>query len=168
MAMFDGSLSITGLDTLAAGMKKATAESRAIAMQGLEKGAANIVADAQDNLRKNSSVVTGLLRQSAKVQRMDGVTIDAGFFDTRNKQGGYAWFVEYGRRAGRMPPPDEIVQWARKKFSLDPKAARAMGWAMAVKIARRGTRPHPFFAPAIEKNRRELIRVMQEALSIGL
>ena len=128
------------------------------------KGGLDIIADAQNNLRNNGSVVTGLLRQSGKVQKTDESTIDAGFFDTTNKGSGYAFFVEYGRRAGKMPPPDELIQWAYKKLRLDAKAAAAAGWALAKRIAKQGTQPHPFFKPAVERNKKKIMQRVQDAL----
>ena len=161
-----GPLYIEGLDEVLRNLKAKGDEVVQEASKGLQRGALNIVADAQDNLRQNSSIVTGLLRQSGKVQKIDDLNIDAGFFDTQNRQSGYAYFVEYGRRAGRMPPPDELAQWAYKKFQLhDRKAARAAGWAMAVKIAREGTKPHPFFAPAVDKNKSYILDAVRSAIN---
>lgn len=161
----DGSISIEGLDRLLKAFDKADKDVRKAAMQGLQKAGLNIIADAQMNLRDNSSVVTGLLRQSGKVQKVDEETLDIGFFDTQNRQSGYAYFVEYGRRAGRMPPPDEMAQWAYKKFQLhDRNLARQAGWALAIKIAREGTKPHPFFAPAIDKNKNRITSALRDAL----
>lgn len=124
------------------------------ALKGLEAAALNIIADAKENLRKNGSVVSGLLRQSGHVERKkDDIT--AGFFDTTNRNSGYALHLEFGRRSGKMPPPDEIAAWVHKKFHLkDWKEANSIGWAIAKRIAREGTQPHPFFVPAVNKNTR--------------
>lgn len=162
----DGSISIEGLDQVLKSFARADKEVRKAAMRGLQKAGLNIIADAQMNLRDNTSVVTGLLRQSGKVQKVDEDNLDVGFFDTLNRQSGYAYYVEYGRRAGRMPPPDEMAQWAYKKFQLhDRQAARQAGWALAIKIAREGTRPHPFFVPAIEKNKKKIIDAIRSAIN---
>lgn len=161
----EGSLKVEGLDKVIRSFDRADKRVREAAMKGLQRGSMRIIADAQNNLRQNLSVVTGLLRLSGKVQKVSETELDAGFFDTTNKNSGYAFFVEYGRKAGRMPPPDELAQWAYKKFQLkDRKLARAAGWAMAVKIARKGTAPHPFFAPAIEKNKNRLVSDIREAI----
>ena len=161
-----GPISVEGLDRVLRNLQAKGDDVVKAASRGLQKGAASIVADAQDNLRKNGSVVTGLLRLSGKTQKVDDLTIDAGFFDTRNLNSGYAYFVEYGRRAGRMPPPDELAQWAYKKYHIgDRKAARAIGWAMAIKIAKAGTSPHPFFAPAVDKNKKSLVQAIQDEIN---
>lgn len=133
--------------------------------EALQKGGMLIVNDAKINLRNNRSVVTGLLRSSGKVQKVQGDedAIDAGFF-SQQTTGGYAFFVEYGRRAGKMPPPDMLVEWCRKKLRLPDKIAKARGWAMARAIARKGTRPHPFFGPAVEKNKKAVVDAIAEAI----
>ena len=158
--MDKGVLKIEGLDQVLQALDSTTPQVKEAVMQGLEKGGLDIIADAQNNLRNNGSVVTGLLRQSGKVQKTSDSEIDAGFY----QQSGYAYFVEYGRRAGRMPPPDEMIQWAHKKLRLDVKAAIAVGWALAKSIAKRGTRPHPFFRPAVDRNKKKIMRRVQDAL----
>ena len=158
-----GSIELEGVSEVLRALDKCGAEVVEAAMQGLEAGAAEVIADAQGNLRENTSVVTGLLRQSGRViRKKDDIT--AGFFDTTNRTG-YAAYVEYGRRAGRMPPPDEIAAWVYKKFHLqDWKEAGSIGWAMARKIARQGTQPHPFFAPAVKKNLNKILNAVRDAV----
>jgi len=163
--MDNGALKLEGLDQVLKALDDTTPMVKEAVMQGLEKGGLDIIADAQNNLRNNGSVVTGLLRQSGKVQRTkDKSEIDAGFFDTTNRGSGYAFFVENGRRAGKMPPPDELIQWAYKKLRLDAKAAAAAGWAIAKRIAKQGTKPHPFFKPAVERNKQKIMQRVQDAL----
>ena len=150
------------------------------AMQGLEKAALNIIADAKENLKDNHSVVTGQLRASGRVQRVEGdeQALDAGFFSEGSKSG-YAYYVEYGRRSGKMPPVEMLMEWMRKKttHSKALKSAlihiegrrvrrtkaytkddllRSAAWGLAKWIAKKGTKPHPFFAPAIEKNKKQV------------
>lgn len=165
MADFNGHLSVEGLDTVLKGLEKADKAVQRAAFTGLQKGALEIINEAKRNLRNNTSVVTGLLRASGKVQKTGELSLDAGFFDTQNKGHGYAAYVEYGRRAGKMPPPDELAQWAYKKFQLaDRKVASSIGWAMAIKIAREGTKPHPFFGPAIEKCKTKILNHVRDAI----
>lgn len=155
--MDNGSISLEGLDKVLASLEKLKPEMVKAAMAGLQAGAMDIIADAQTNLRTNGSVVTGLLRQSGKTQKVDDLTLDVGFFDTTNKGSGYAFYVENGRRSGRMPPPDELIQYCRKKLRMSDSEAKKAGWAMALRIAKKGTKPHPFFQPAITKNRKKIL-----------
>lgn len=136
-------------------MQKTLDNSLRAGMKGLEKAALNIIADAKENLRGNESVVTGQLRASGRVQRAqdDDRALDAGFFSP-DAEGGYAFFVEYGRRSGKMPPLFVLRQWVRKKLRMDAKEARNVAFLIGRKIAKKGTKPHPFFGPAVEKNQK--------------
>lgn len=147
----------------------------------------DIVKDAKTNLRNNGSVVTGQLRASGRVQAVEGDedAIDAGFFSENQ---GYAAFVEYGRKSGKMPPVNMLMEWLRKRTSKSRalKSAvvhmegrrkrrtsaytkddllRSAAWSLAKWIAKRGTRPHPFFAPAVEKNKKEIEKAIKEAIA---
>lgn len=134
------------------------------ARSGLAKAGMNIIADAQHTLRANGTNSTGLLSNSGRVQEMGGQdAVDAGFFSKSGR--GYAEYVEYGRRAGRMPPVHIIAQWARKKLRIPEKSSRSAGYLIARKIARKGTRPQPFFRPAVESNRQAIERAISEAVT---
>lgn len=151
------------------------------AMQGIEKAALSIIADAKDNLKGNHSVVTGQLRASGRVQRVEGdeQALDAGFF-SQDTTGGYASFVEYGRRAGKMPPVQYIKQWLRKKHTTGrgksafksaaiheettpERYLNSLAFLIARAIGKKGTKPHPFFAPAVEKNKGEVEAAIKTA-----
>lgn len=148
----NGYIELEGMDQVRRALEACDPAIVKAAVDGLEAAADDIVGTAQDNLRQNGSVVTGLLRQSGHVIRKDN-DITAGFFDTTNRNSGYALYVEFGRRAGKMPPPDELAAWAYKKYHLkDWKLARSMGWALARRIAEEGTDPHAFFVPAVNKH----------------
>lgn len=144
---------------------------------GLEKAALNIIADAKENLRDNKSIAHGHLRKSGRVQRVEGDpdALDVGFTEP------YAFFVEYGRRSGRMPPVADIVGWLKKKTAtrkgiknaFESAAAhekkspaqylQQIAFLIARSIGRKGTKPHPFFAPAVEKNKGEVEAAIKTA-----
>ena len=152
-----GDIWIEGERELYANMQKHLVTLTDNSRRGLRKAGMNIIADAKANLRSNGSVVTGMLRASGRVQAVDGDpdSIDVGFFGN-DTAGGYAYFVEYGRRSGKMPPIKMLMEWARKKLRLDEKEARNAGFLIARKIAKKGTRPHPFFGPAVENNKKAI------------
>lgn len=160
----DKGIWLDGEKELFVNMQRVMDSNIAAAREGLRAGAMDIVNAAKENLRDNASVVTGQLRASGKVQAVqdDPDAVDAGFFSNGK---GYAYFVEYGRRAGKLPPVDNIIQWFHKKFGMDAKEARARGWASAKAIARKGTRPHPFFAPAVEKHGKAIIEAIKKAIA---
>jgi len=91
------------------------------AADGLKEFGMKIVAQAKINLKKNGSIAEGTLRNSGRtIAQADG-TVDAGFY------AGYAEFVEYGRRAGKMPPLDSIYAWVhKKKLKLTKKESEAV------------------------------------------
>lgn len=131
--------------------------------RGLKAAGMNIIADAKDNLRANHTNATGRLSQSGRVQKAadGGSGYDVGFMSDK----AYAGAVEYGRRAGRMPPPDELGEWAYKKLRIrDRKLARAAGWGLAKHIAKHGTQPHPFFKPAVDKNQPRIAAAVRDAV----
>lgn len=162
--MDSGEVKIEGLAEVLKAIQTHRVEVNRAAAEGLKTVGMNIVADAQVNLRKNKSVVTGLLRQSGRVIDAGDEGVDAGFFNKGGNADGYAEYVEYGRRAGRMPPPSALEEWLYKKHRMERKAARPMAWAMAVKIMRKGTKPHPFFEPALKKWQQRAIDVVTKAV----
>lgn len=160
-----GSISFEGMNEVLRAMRKASGDIQRATMKGLQRGGLDVIEDAKVNLLQNHSIVTGLLRASGNVQKVDDETLEVGFFDTTNREG-YAAYVEYGRRAGRFPPLQNLAAWAYKKFSLkDWRAANALGFQVARKIAREGSQPHPFFGPALEKNKENIVRRVQDAIN---
>jgi len=157
---------------------------------GLRKAGLAIIGDAQRNLNKNHSWVTGLLANSGRViyggQGFDtGSTdartsreasdslmraaasgadlgLDVGFFDNNPKNpNGYAKWVEYGRPAGGPPPLSSILTWLSKKFH-----SKDVAWAINIRwhIAWHGTEPRPFFQPAVDKHTPNILRIITDAV----
>ena len=157
-------VTITGVPELNKALAAFGKESVQAADRGLQRAGGHIVEDAREALRKNNINATGRLSQTGRVQRTReaGGGWDAGFMAGEKN---YAGAVEYGRRPGRIPPPDEIASWAYKKLRIrDLKKARAIGWGAAVNIGKHGTKPHPFFAPAVAKNRNRVLTEVRAAV----
>ena len=167
MARRDGiEMWLDGEKELYVNMQKRMDLSTEAGRKALQTAGLKIVAAAKENLRRNKSVVTGMLRASGKVQAVanDPDSVDAGFFSDGSK-GGYAFFVENGRRAGKMPPVDELAQWFKKKHRIgNAKEAFSRAWGLAKRIAREGTRPHPFYKPAIESTKKDVEEILKEAI----
>lgn len=144
--------------------KKTTAACSA----ALQKGGAKIIADAQRNLRTNRTNTTGHLSNSGKTEKQRDGGVVAGFFAGEAETAGYAEFVENGRRSGRMPPPRILQAWVRKKLRIsDQRKSAAVAFALAVHIAKKGTKAHPFFAPAVRANGKAITdEVIKAARSI--
>lgn len=75
----------------------------------------------------------------------------------------HAHLVERGRRAGKRPPAMRLAGWAKAR-GLEGKE-----YVLARSIGARGTRAHPFVAPALvgslERLASELGRAIQRALA---
>ena len=165
-------IQVEGLRELHLAFEKKAEETISAGRKGLRAAGMNIIADAKDNLRGNHSVVTGQLRAMGKVQKVedDPDAIDAGFF-ARGSSQGYAYFVEYGRRATKTTTAgvptlrQAIEQWLRKKFGMaEGKELKSRAFLISRAIHKRGTKPHPFFAPAVEKNKASIENAISESV----
>ena len=161
-----GAIYVEGLDELLRKMDRLPAEVQRECFKAMQTASLDIIADAKTNLRVNGSVVTGNLRASGKVQKVDDKTLDVGFFSSDVEDKGYARYVEYGRKPGKMPPPDILEAWAYKKFRLSHKDARSMAWALARSIAKKGTKARPYFEPAVESGWRKMIDKIAKIVKI--
>lgn len=161
-----GAIYVEGLDELLRKMDRLPAEVQRECFKAMQTASLDIIADAKGNLRVNGSVVTGNLRASGKVQKVDDKTLDVGFFSSDARDKGYASYVEHGRKPGKMPPPDILEAWAYKKFRLSHKDARSMAWALARSIAKKGTKARPFFEPAVESGWRKMIDKIAKIVKI--
>ena len=160
-----GAIYVEGLDELLRKMDRLPAEAQRECFKAMQSASLDIIADAKGNLRVNGSVVTGNLRASGKVQKVDDKTLDVGFFSSDSDKG-YASYVEYGRKPGKMPPPDILEAWAYKKFRLSHKDARSAAWALARSIAKKGTKARPYFEPAVESGWRKMIDKIAKIVKI--
>lgn len=137
-------------------------EQFARALQGVCKEALKnlgqrIISDAQKTLSRKKNVATGMLINSGAVKEGADNAILAGFPTM------YAYYVEYGRRAGKWPPFRFIYEWVRvRHFAADDKEARSVAFLIQRSIGKKGTRPHPFLRPAYEKNKRLLKEVLKK------
>lgn len=161
-----GAIYVEGLDELLRKMDRLPADVQRECFKAMQSASLDIIADAKGNLRVNGSVVTGNLRASGKVQKVDDKTLDVGFFSSDVRDKGYASYVEHGRKPGKMPPPDILEAWAYKKFRLSHKEARSAAWALARSIAKKGTKARPFFEPAVESGWRKMIDKIAKIVKI--
>lgn len=148
------------------------------AKQGLMKAGMSIISDAKSNLRNNNSVVTGFLRQTGKVQEVRGENaIDVGFMSGDDN---YAGAVEYGIRNPKWFSYKALWNWVSKKHHLtltkhtgkngrplkddvNPEV-KTIAYFVRNKIARQGTKPHPFFTPAVKKNESKVVQAISDAI----
>lgn len=139
----------------------------------MNRVALNTLADAQRNLKDSKSIATGQLINSGKVKPQPDFTIDVQF------EANHAYWVEFGRKAGGMPPIKPIFEWIKKKGLSDSftpnggrrkrgadfeKRAMSMAFAIAKSIARLGTKAKPFLFPAMRENEKAMMQEINEAI----
>lgn len=130
--------------------------------EALSRGSMKIVAEAQRNLRDNGTNTTGLLSNSGRAEKLSDGEYEAGFFAQEGK--GYAEYVEYGRKSGDMPSPKILTAWVRKKLRVrKEKDAERIAFAIAMKIAEKGTKAQPYFSPAVESQKKAILEELQKA-----
>lgn len=71
----------------------------------------------------------------------------------------YAPTVEYGRRAGRRPPPTRAIRPWLRRHGIPEDAA----FVVARAIGRRGLRPRPFLFPSARRHRQDIMARAAEA-----
>lgn len=165
---------IEGMQQMFNGLDRYTEEVLQTASVGLQEVGMKIIADAKDNLRRNGSVATARLIGTGKVQKLRDWSVDAGFMSGGEN---YAGAVEYGRRAGKMPPVQFIRAWLKKKHSKGIEASavfagraaaerelNSLAFLIARAIGRHGSKPHPFFAPAVKRHEQDAVWYIERAV----
>lgn len=84
---------------------------------------------------RGGAVNTGFYKKAWKMETLpDGVRI--------YNAASYASIIEYGRRAGSLMPPKEvIVRWIQRRLGKSEKEARSLQFVIRRAIKRRGLRP---------------------------
>lgn len=130
-------------------------ELQRVCKEALKNLGQRIISDAQTTLRRRKNVATGLLINSGAVKEGRDNAILAGFPTI------YAYYVEFGRRAGKWPPFRYIYEWVRvRHMAADDKEARSIAFLIQRSIGKKGTKPHPFLRPAYEKNKKLLNQIL--------
>lgn len=70
----------------------------------------------------------------------------------------YARYVEEGRAAGSMPPPDALARDLQGGWLRRHGIPNELAFVVARAIARRGIKPRPYLKPAIKTNRMAIER----------
>lgn len=149
----------TNFPEVQAALKRNQAEVRAAVVRGVRRGAAVVERDAKLRLTQNGSVAFGLLRASI-TSRVDEAKLTAwigpGLAGKGTAAGltgdpaSYGYYIEFGRRAGRFPPPIALALWVKRRLGIsDPKELRRATYLVGRRIARRGFAARPFLRPAV-------------------
>ncbi len=113
-----------------------------------------IIENMRNNLRKHDALASKNLYQ--QIEAMPSFTPQGANLKINMLE--YWQFVEYGRRAGKMPPIQSIYEYVQNKPQLQQKVAqsknriaatKSLAYVIAKKIGKKGTKAQPFVAPAI-------------------
>ena len=138
----------------------------------------DIIAESIGNLRRNRSWATGFLANTGKVQEAsDKQGLEVGFM-TGDKN--YASSVEYGIKNPKWFSYTALWNWVSKKHNLtltmhtgkngrplkddvNPEV-KTIAYFVRNKIVRQGTKPHPFFEPAVRKHGPKVAQAISDAI----
>lgn len=165
---------IEGLQSLRANMDRVTKKVHEEADKALQSAALEIIAEAKVNLDQNGSIAFGNLRKSGKVQKNKDGSIDAGFFSSE-QDNGYAAYVEFGRSPTKTQTPGDVTletslrAWVHRKLGIpEGEELDRAAFLIARKIHRKGTRPKPFFAPAVQKVEAKIGQIIDKIIKKAL
>lgn len=167
-------VTLEGQQELLRAFGKLDADIRREATKGLKRAGMSIVAAAQQNLRDGQNNTTGRLSNSGSVVAQKDGSVEAGFMQPIGENGNYAEYLETGTKP-HWVSMKWLVPYMKKKHSRVLNAASAFGnvegaeWAMAKAaqktIAARGTKAHPYFAPAVKAHTQDVIDCLQDAIN---
>lgn len=174
-------IEVEGLRGLEASINRLVEDVNQAGSRGMQAVGMEIVAEAKANLKRNRTTNTGVLSSSGKVQKQSDGTVDAGFF-SKDSSEGYAAAVEYGRgpsrRRGAIPLRETLKAWVRRKLGgramrsaavfskkSEEELIESTAFLIARKIHKHGTKPQPFFTPAVEKVQQKLEDIMSEHIN---
>ncbi len=141
-----------------------------------------IEARAKENLTKNESVASGALRATgvgSDITVTPTALTGIVYADIRRNGVNYAEAVEFGTRKGYMPPLEPLIEWVRlkgltgvvtlsqgrKKRVQQQAAIEALARQVQWSIYYHGTRARPFFEPAVEASRADILKLFEEAVA---
>lgn len=172
---------ISGSKELQAKFRKLERSGQTAALRGLKITALEVLNDAKERLSNGGQRVTAKLFNSGKVvasEEQNGYDV---VFGDLGKEVSYAYFVEFGRRAGKMPPVDYIREWVKKKgiadtYNIKTKKqanrgndfddrAMSVAFMIARSIAKKGTKARPFLFPALEAKKGNVIKNIEAELN---
>lgn len=109
--------------------------------------------------------VSARLRNSiASEVRNEGRLSIVGVVGSTLKDEVYPAVMEFGRKPGRMPPPDALERWVHLKLRVPAEEARGVAFLVARKIGAHGIKGKFFMKHGWEKARPRVLHYFEQAL----
>lgn len=150
---------VKGIRELQASFDKAPDEIRRVLHTAVKQSGDVIRKDARKNAGTPPIVNTGELSRNIQNKTV-GLTSTVDVSGSAKK---YGYVVEGGRRPGSFPPVAPIERWAKTKLGKP-----GLGFVIARKIARKGTKAQPFMKPAVVDNIRNIENIFNRAIDFVL
>lgn len=135
---------------------------------GLEEAAQYVAREAKRRAPKFQSTLTNSIRAERVTE---GLRPDVLAWQARTGVN-YARYVEEGIGPMLNSPPgfsNGLLEWLKAKFSpADEKALQDLYWAVAFAIQRRGIKPRPYMAPAMQASEARVRQVLRQAVHAGI
>jgi hypothetical protein len=122
-----------------------------------------LIKQLQNNLLKNKTNASSGLSQSIDPK----ITQPPGGYNLSIMMEDYWFYVENGRKAGKMPPIQNIFEWIKNKRTIQVEsisksadriaATRSLAYVIAKKIGKEGTKKQPFAVPALQQVTTEIL-----------
>ena len=156
--MFD--IKFKGFDDVIKALDKLEQEVLLELTRNMQKACMLVETDAKHNITANGTTNLGQLVNSIwwEVAMLSNGII-GGWVLVGAKYGGY---IEFGTKP-HMPPVEPLKQWAKRKLHDE-----GLGYAVALKIKREGTKPKPYLYPALIKNKDGIVGLAIEAVNVAI
>ena len=131
----------------------------------LERYADAWIKNAEANLMANDSNASGTLQRSMK---LNDIVIDDKKMSVTIELEDYWYYVEHGRKAGKMPPIQPIIEWIENKPvppKVEGQTVKQQAFVIARAIGRNGTIPRPFFEKATKQTWQQFKSDIADAVS---
>ncbi len=121
----------------------------------------------EDNLKYDNAVASGELLNSVKYLFEQ----NGSKYEVYLQLADYWKYVEYGRRSGKFPPVDKILNWIRVKpviprpFNGKLPTEQQLAFLISRKIAREGTKARNILELTLEEINQEYEEKIEEAFS---
>ena len=138
--------------------------------KNMDRAIERIVQEMARDARRNAPKAASTLVQSIHVERpspLEGIVAPSVHYAQMVEEG-TGLQGPFGKASGVMPPVQNILDWIETGSGVsanDPSYDNEdLAWAIARSIAKHGTAPQPFMAPALESNRTRAERRINQAI----